>query len=62
MEAVIQVAGSPHGPAVFEVVVRFPVGSKLMIDAKVVEKGEGESTAGAMSRELLGQPTRARTG
>jgi hypothetical protein len=35
METAIQHAGAPHKSGVFEVVFRFPIGSKLMIDAAI---------------------------
>ncbi len=35
LEAAIQRAGAPHGPEVYQVEFRFPVGSKLMIDAAI---------------------------
>jgi hypothetical protein len=35
LEAAIQSAGNPHGPNVFDVQIRFPVGCKLMIDAAI---------------------------
>jgi len=35
MERAVQAAGAPHGPGIYEVEFRFPVGSKLMIDAAV---------------------------
>jgi hypothetical protein len=33
LDAAIRVGGHPHGPSVYEVLIRFPVGCKLMIDA-----------------------------
>lgn len=35
LETAIGHAGHPHGPDVYEVVIRFPVGCKLMIDAVI---------------------------
>src|SRR5208282_2739099 len=35
LEAAIQSGGHPHGPNTFEVLIRFPVGCKLMIDAAI---------------------------
>jgi hypothetical protein len=35
LENAIQRAGGPHSPNFFEVAIRFPIGSKLMIDAAI---------------------------
>lgn len=35
MERAIQTAGTPHGPGIYEVEFRFPVRSKVMIDAAI---------------------------
>jgi hypothetical protein len=35
MEAALQRAGDPHGPNTYDVIFRFPVGSKLMIDSAI---------------------------
>jgi hypothetical protein len=35
LETAIRACGHPHGPGVYEVVIQFPIGCKVMIDAAI---------------------------